>query len=52
MEQSQSVFAIASQLGKHASLLPENANPGRPGCQRGYVVVLDLHTFRYFPEKK
>ena len=26
--------------------------PGRPACQRGHVVVLNLHIFRNFLEKK
>ena len=51
MEQSQPAFAIPSQLGKHTSPLPSNANPGGPGCQMGFVAVLGLHTFRNFPEK-
>ena len=30
MELSQPAFTIPCQLGKHASPLPRNANPGRP----------------------
>ena len=52
MEQSQSAFTIPSQLGKHARPLPQNDNQGGPGCPRGYCVVLGLHTFKNFPEKK
>ena len=52
MEQSQPAFTIPSQLVKHASPLPQNANPGESGCQWEYVVVLGLHIFRNFPEKK
>ena len=34
MEQSQPAFTIPSQLGKHASPLPENANSGGPAHER------------------
>ena len=39
------------ELGKYASPLPKNSNPGGSGFQRGFNVVLRLHSFRNFPEK-
>ena len=52
MKRNQPAFIIPSQLGKHATLLPWNANPGGTGCLKGYNVVLGLHTFMNFPEKR